>query len=81
MREGARLLRFLTRLILEDLYGAVTIRFEAGKATDAESECRRMWQYEDLPDYVSSSSGSVSDRPAVGALVGDYASCEPDKNG
>ena len=39
--------------MLRDFHGAVTIRFEAGKAWHAETETRRMWQYKDLPEEIA----------------------------
>ena len=47
---GEKLFKFLARLILEKVYGPVTIKFEAGKVTHAEAETRRAWPYKNLPD-------------------------------
>ncbi len=44
------LLRFLASLVLDRFYGAITIRFEAGKVTHVETETWRVWQYKDLPE-------------------------------
>jgi len=50
MTVGEKLFKFLARLILDRLYGSVTIKFEAGKLTHVETETRRSWRYRDLPD-------------------------------
>ena len=60
MRAGEKLLKFLARLILDKFYGSVTIRFENGKVTHVETETRRMWQYKDLPEQASGSSGTIT---------------------
>ena len=49
MTVGEKLLKVLARLLLEKLYGSVTIKFESGKVTHVETETRRAWQYKDLP--------------------------------
>jgi len=50
VKTGEKLFHFLARLILEKFYGSVTIKFEAGKVTHVETETRRTWKYQDLPD-------------------------------
>jgi hypothetical protein len=50
MMKGQKLFKFLASLILRKFYGTVTIRIEAGKVTHIETETRRMWQYNDLPE-------------------------------
>jgi len=47
------LFRFLASLILREFCRKVTIRFEAGKVTDVETEVRRRWQHKDLPQESS----------------------------
>ena len=49
MKVGEKLFKFLAGLILDQYYGSVTIKFEAGKVTHVETETRRTWQYKDLP--------------------------------
>ena len=48
--RGKKLFRFLAGLMLRDFYGAVTIRFEGGKATHVELQTRRSWEYRELPE-------------------------------
>lgn len=79
--KGRCLFRFLASLMTRDSYGSVTVRLEAGMATRVATATTRAWEYRGPPDHASSSSGSVSDRPAVGMLLGDPASHEPDGNG
>ena len=50
MPRGEKLLKFLANLMLRDFYGVVIIRMEAGKVTHVETETRRMWRYQNLPD-------------------------------
>ena len=50
MPKGEKLLKFLASLTLQKFYGTVTIRFESGKVTHVETEMRRTWRYQDLPD-------------------------------
>ncbi len=52
MKTGEKLFHFLARLILEKFYGSVTIKFEAGKVTHVETETRRTWKYQDLPEQA-----------------------------
>lgn len=49
MKTGEKLFRFLGGFILQKFCGAVTMRFECGKATHVETETRRAWQYRDPP--------------------------------
>jgi hypothetical protein len=52
MPRGEKLLKFLASLMLHDFYGLIIIRMEAGKVTHVETETRRMWRYDDLPDEI-----------------------------
>ncbi len=42
--------KFLASLMMRDFYGTVTIRMEAGKVTHVETETRKMWRHQNLPD-------------------------------
>ena len=53
MPRGEKLLKFLASLMLDNFYGVVIIRMEAGKVTHVETETRRMWRYKDLPEEIS----------------------------
>ena len=44
MSRGEKILRFLGVLMLDRLYGAATMHLELGKATDVETETRRIWE-------------------------------------
>jgi hypothetical protein len=57
LKRGERLFKFLAGLILDRLYGSVTIKFEHGKVAHVEQETRRLWQYKDLPDPASTCGG------------------------
>lgn len=57
--RGEKLFGFLPNLMLQDFYGTATIRFEARRATHAETEPRRMWQYKDLPERMSGEEARV----------------------
>lgn len=49
MTPGEKLFKFLARLILDQFFGSVTIKFEHGKVTHVETETRRHWEYKNLP--------------------------------
>jgi hypothetical protein len=59
MPKGEKPIRFLASLMLDNFFGAVTIRFEAGRPTHVETETRRLWRYCDLPEGVPTSLGST----------------------
>lgn len=52
MPTAEKLCRFLANSVLGKFYGTVTIRFEAGKVTNVETETRPMWRYRDLTDEM-----------------------------
>jgi len=52
MPRGERLFRMLAGLMLDRFYGTVTIRMESGKVTHVETETRRVWRYQDLPQEL-----------------------------
>ncbi len=54
MPRGEMLFGFLAALMLCDFYGPATMRFENGKVAHVEAHTRRMWEYNDLPDQMSS---------------------------
>ena len=60
MPRGEKLLKFLASLMLQDFYGVVIIRMEAGKVTHVEIETRRTWQYRDLPVEVGADGSEAS---------------------
>ena len=63
MRPGEKLFKFLARLILDQFYGSVTIRFEHGKVTHVETETRQHWEYKNLPvDHAADSLASSTGR-------------------
>ena len=62
MPRGEKLFRFVGSFMLDKFYGAVTIRFEAGKVTHVETESRRMWRYKDLPQESAGSADTGLDR-------------------
>jgi len=49
MKRGEKPFRFLASLTLRKFYGAVTIRFEAGRVTHVEAASNRNRAYKDLP--------------------------------
>jgi aminoglycoside/choline kinase family phosphotransferase len=49
MPKGERLFRLLAVLMMSRFYGKVIIRFQDGKATYAETDIPRTWQYQDRP--------------------------------
>ena len=52
MKVGERLFKSLPRLMLDRFCGSVTIKFEAGKVTHVETETRRTWRRQGLPDVA-----------------------------
>jgi hypothetical protein len=59
VNPGEKLFKFLASLILRRFYGTVTVKFEGGKVTHVETETRRHWQYQDLPEAFSDPAAPV----------------------
>jgi hypothetical protein len=67
--RGEKLFTFLASLLLERLYGTVTIRFESAKVTHVEMETRRSWQYKDLPDETRAAKQMAGAARALAAAL------------
>lgn len=50
MPRGEKLFRVLASPMLHDFYGTLTIRFQSGKGTHVQTEIRRTWLSQDLPE-------------------------------
>jgi len=74
-KTGQKLLHFLAKLILEEFYGSVTIRFQDGKVTHVETETKRMWQHKDLPGPLSDCAGRME------STGGDVMATKPNQGG
>ncbi len=54
MPRGEKLFKSLASSMVDRIYGTVTIKFEAGRATHVQTETRRTWRCGDLPDAEES---------------------------
>ena len=50
MPRGEKLFRFLAGPMMQRFYGRGTIRLGGGTVTNVETDTRRQWRYQDLPD-------------------------------